>query len=442
MAVKALMTDETGKLIANAIRNFGAPSDEQAEKTIREWLDEHPEATTTVMDGSITESKLHEALKEKIYYQRFSELEGETDTEKINNFLSSNSICGIYLDRNIVVGDVNFASMNRFIDGRGHTIYVNGTIQPFAKYCQMNFVTNCVFDGSGGGNFVLQNGTGLLYEMYFTNCKFINFTKDIFSGAEMQSFRFTHCYFDFNAGWVINVSRADALTIASCNCEGGANFVKLDKSLGVTVRDTVVEGLSGRAFEFLYYSNVKLDTLYMEANKENIVVTVANGKQMILDNIMCYCTGNGDTKEMLRITNLEGKMLGDLIVDNCTANYGYLVNVDGTHTNHGLRIDIRGNNSADLGLINIDVTRPGLVASSTIKNFGYLVKGTGTKLTFTTEDTEIYANILVGGFVVSAVDEVGRPVNYKTFELTGANSFVLDGDGVNNLTYKINLLYV
>lgn len=442
MAVKPLLLDETGMEIANAIKNMGSLTDEQAERFLNNWLDEHPEATTTVLDGSITESKFHEALKEKIYYQRFSELEGETDTEKMNNFLSSNSICGIYLDRNIIVNDVNFASTNRFIDGRGHTIYVNGTIQPFAKYCQMNFVTNCVFDGSGGGNFVLQNGTGLLYEMYFTNCKFINFTKDIFTGGEMQSFRFTHCYFDFNAGWVINVSRADALTIANCNCEGGTNFVKLDKSLGVTVRDTVVEGLSGRAFEFLYYSNVKLDTLYMEANKENIVVAVANSKQMILDNIMCYCTGNGDTKEMLKITNLEGPMYGCLIVDNCTANYGYLVNVDGIHANHGLRIDIRTNNNADLGLININMARPGIVAGSTVKHFAFTATGIGTKLTFTTEDTEIYANCLVGGLVVKVMDELGRNKNYKTFELTGANSFVLDGDGETNLTYKINLLYV
>lgn len=38
------------------------PSDAQAEAVITEWLDEHPEATTTVLDGSITRAKLAAGL--------------------------------------------------------------------------------------------------------------------------------------------------------------------------------------------------------------------------------------------------------------------------------------------------------------------------------------------------------------------------------------------
>ena len=34
------------------------PSDEQAEAVITQWLDDHPEATTTVQDGSVTDAKL------------------------------------------------------------------------------------------------------------------------------------------------------------------------------------------------------------------------------------------------------------------------------------------------------------------------------------------------------------------------------------------------
>lgn len=55
--VKALMLDDTGKEIANAIRNFGAPSDAQADKSIKDWLDRHPEATTSVQDKSLTVEK-------------------------------------------------------------------------------------------------------------------------------------------------------------------------------------------------------------------------------------------------------------------------------------------------------------------------------------------------------------------------------------------------
>lgn len=39
--------------------NIGTPSDEQVSDAVEEWLDEHPEATTTIEDGSITAAKLN-----------------------------------------------------------------------------------------------------------------------------------------------------------------------------------------------------------------------------------------------------------------------------------------------------------------------------------------------------------------------------------------------
>lgn len=43
----------------------GGPTDEQVETAVSEWLESHPEATTTVQDGSLTEVKLSNALKLK-----------------------------------------------------------------------------------------------------------------------------------------------------------------------------------------------------------------------------------------------------------------------------------------------------------------------------------------------------------------------------------------
>lgn len=42
--------------------NVGLPTDEQTEAAITTWLEEHPEATTTVQDGSLTEAKFSEEL--------------------------------------------------------------------------------------------------------------------------------------------------------------------------------------------------------------------------------------------------------------------------------------------------------------------------------------------------------------------------------------------
>ena len=41
-------------------------SDEKIQEKVEEWLDDHPEATTTVQDGSITKAKLHSDLAEEI----------------------------------------------------------------------------------------------------------------------------------------------------------------------------------------------------------------------------------------------------------------------------------------------------------------------------------------------------------------------------------------
>ena len=44
----------------------GQATNEQVETYVQEWLDAHPEATTTVEDGSITEDKLEPTLAEQI----------------------------------------------------------------------------------------------------------------------------------------------------------------------------------------------------------------------------------------------------------------------------------------------------------------------------------------------------------------------------------------
>lgn len=44
----------------------GQPTDEQTNSAVANWLNDHPEATTTVQDGSITEIKLNESLLNRI----------------------------------------------------------------------------------------------------------------------------------------------------------------------------------------------------------------------------------------------------------------------------------------------------------------------------------------------------------------------------------------
>lgn len=51
--------------IADAIEQCYTDMETNIEETVDEWLDDHPEATTTVQDGSLTEAKFTDALKLK-----------------------------------------------------------------------------------------------------------------------------------------------------------------------------------------------------------------------------------------------------------------------------------------------------------------------------------------------------------------------------------------
>ncbi len=75
--------------------DYGLPSDQQTENAINAWLNVHPEATTTVQDGSLTEAKFHDDLKIKtikdyVTPQMYGAIgDGVTDdTLKIQNMLS------------------------------------------------------------------------------------------------------------------------------------------------------------------------------------------------------------------------------------------------------------------------------------------------------------------------------------------------------------------
>lgn len=48
------------------IKAMGSPSDEQVAGAVGDWLDDHPEATTTVEDGAISYQKLDSSLKGSI----------------------------------------------------------------------------------------------------------------------------------------------------------------------------------------------------------------------------------------------------------------------------------------------------------------------------------------------------------------------------------------
>lgn len=90
--------------------------DELIERNIKTWLDEHPEATTTVQDGSITEKKLDTDLATKI-----TDLQNSTKTYVNVNDLSISEIIDKYnegaipyIPNNITFSGEKLKSVKRF----------------------------------------------------------------------------------------------------------------------------------------------------------------------------------------------------------------------------------------------------------------------------------------------------------------------------------------
>lgn len=114
------------------------PTDEQTARAVAEWLDEHPEATTTVQDGSITGEKLSYQLRKKVFPEPINVLtlgvknDGSEDISTIvNEATQSHSLyfpAGIYrIDTplNIVNSIYGCGYNRRFYDDITFTTFVS-----------------------------------------------------------------------------------------------------------------------------------------------------------------------------------------------------------------------------------------------------------------------------------------------------------------------------
>ncbi len=94
----------------------GAPTAEQVNAAVTEWMDEHPEASTTVEDGSITRAKLNNALKMIVNYSYPTIPDMIADTD---------------LEAGMCVSTLSGYSQN---DGEGRMYYINNVLDMTQAY--------------------------------------------------------------------------------------------------------------------------------------------------------------------------------------------------------------------------------------------------------------------------------------------------------------------
>lgn len=170
---------------------IGQPTDEQTNSAVKSWLNEHPEATTTVQDGSIEEIKINKNFlpyikNDYVIPEMFGAIgDGKTDdTHAFILMLNSDNIIW-KLDGNKTYKVNTFTITKKIIvDGNGaviksqQPIIIDATIEESFYYSSYN---NIIFDG--GLNIVKGS------QMYITNCVFRNATNGIsYSNSTKETF--------------------------------------------------------------------------------------------------------------------------------------------------------------------------------------------------------------------------------------------------------------
>lgn len=253
---------------------------------VEQWLDDHPEATTTVQDGSITSEKLTSALylqtlNNYVTPQMFgAKGDGSTDDHDAiaSMFASDNKVfyfpAGTYL-----------LSSNLTVNKSGILIYGFGrenSIIKMASGVSVTFASPRVDIESIGFN----GGVGVVtnsYRLNFTSCAFENSAK----GIQLNNGYINHllnCTVLHNTiGIDLNDSSYETI-IENC-------VVDQNKGIGILVRGTVtgaiiknntIEGnqtTSGDGFGIVIYCNyasLLIDSNWFEANGKNTSVASAD----------------------------------------------------------------------------------------------------------------------------------------------------------------------
>ena len=172
-------------------------------RQVDNWLDEHPEATTTVEDRSITENKLNENLisnrmpVKHVYNKDVTLSSGRFTYENcnINNITVETNLYGSHIFKDCTIGTlfiesgyyefinctfdyIKIVNSTAVFKGcKGNSIYLTGN-------CDNSIIDSCELTAKNHGTIVI-NG-GISNNVKISNNKIINKQSTILSGIELQ----------------------------------------------------------------------------------------------------------------------------------------------------------------------------------------------------------------------------------------------------------------
>lgn len=261
----------------------GLPTDEQTLAAVAAWLAEHPEATTTVEDGSITYDKLSSSLKKYIVAVNPDQFSG-TDTAKLQAAFDACINGGAIilnreytLDSDIVIKTNSDYSRYIHVYGMGNMSTINMGNYSFVgdEYPAGNvYFHNVHFKGDETGDaFLCQS----LVRIFFHTCTFVDFNNCFYSGVDdehiLQTIHVIGCFF---RGIKEAVFKSETSTfdvrMDHCAVEWSKSVIKNVHGNGgsnqnLTISHCSIEGMSGVCFTLNQCFGCSIHDNYFETNE-------------------------------------------------------------------------------------------------------------------------------------------------------------------------------
>lgn len=310
--------------------DVGLPTDAQTEQAISDWLDAHPEATTTVQDGSLTEIKFSDGLKKKaikdyVTPEMFGAVGDGTadDTQSFNDMFASNmnSIALMPNKTYRISGDLSACS-NKVINLNGSTIRTEKSIELLDNNILFNGVIQCynnarfIFQVSISGN------CNIVENVYFTS----NVTGSHCVATHKDSVHtiIRNCRFDGNAKIGVNVCGTDCV-IDGCYFES---------TIDSTLYSNGVKCSSDNSIDYETHCarNTKIVNCHFDRLNDNCIDCFSGADGLIVEN----CIFNNDDVVAIEIKNIfrspedtdysmgfsvpELRICRDIHIENCEFN--------------------------------------------------------------------------------------------------------------------------
>lgn len=283
-------------------KKIGSPSEAQIESAVDNYLDAHPEATTTVQDGSITKAKLNAELSGKV--DEISDINERLDD------LKEDLNYAVKHDRTQIV------NQERFISGTGITptlTYNNDgftSVLPSSANCMYGFSFDTTIGKTYNVDVVVSAGPiSALYAVNGTSpstSTYLDKIEDVTSG-NTGTLSFS-AISDTTTIWIYQAYNVNTITVSSISIDNGLSYNNMDDTLTSTKAPAPAKTVGDRLRaipddEWLTYNNLfQITSSDLVTNYKSAVASVT---RTISENNITIVTSGGNVNTAYQIKGLD-----------------------------------------------------------------------------------------------------------------------------------------